>query len=103
MEAWIDVAAAAEFPPGTCRIVYLGATPIAVFNADGEYFAIVDVCSHEAETLSDGLVDGREIVCPRHGARFSLVTGAALSPPAVEPVDIFAVRVHEGMVQVRDA
>jgi 3-phenylpropionate/trans-cinnamate dioxygenase ferredoxin subunit len=59
-------------------------------------------CSHEAETLSDGEVAGEEIICPRHGAHFSIPTGAALSPPAYEPVATFPVRVEGGMVMVKD-
>ena len=46
------------------------------------------------------MVEGEEVICPRHGARFSLVTGAALTPPAYEPVATFPVRVEEGVVQV---
>ena len=102
MDEWIDVAPESGFPPGSRRCVAAGGTPIAVFNIAGVYYAIEDVCSHEAETLSDGAVDGCDIVCPRHGARFSLATGAALSPPAYEPVATFPVRVANGMVQVRD-
>ena len=77
-------------------------TPIAVFNLNGRYYAIEDLCSHEAETLSDGEVAGEEIICPRHGAHFSIPTGAALSPPAYEPVATFPVRVEGGMVMVKD-
>jgi len=66
----------------------------------GRYHAIEDLCSHEAEALSWGVVEGEEVICPRHGARFSLVTGAALTPPAYEPVAVFPVRVEEGVVQV---
>jgi 3-phenylpropionate/trans-cinnamate dioxygenase ferredoxin subunit len=102
MDDWIDVAASDEFPPGACRTVDAFGTPIAVFNVDGTYYAIEDVCSHEAETLSDGKLDGCEITCPRHEARFSLRTGEALCAPAYEPVATFPVRVAEGMVQVRD-
>ena len=102
MEPWIDVAPETEFPPDSKRCVTAGGTPIAVFNVAGTYYAIEDLCSHEAETLSDGEVDGCDIVCPRHGARFSLATGAALSPPAYEPVATFPVRVANGMVQVMD-
>jgi 3-phenylpropionate/trans-cinnamate dioxygenase ferredoxin component len=47
-------------------------------------------------------VDGDEVICPRHGARFCIRTGEALSPPAYEPVPTFPVRVTDGMVQVRD-
>jgi len=102
MAAWMDVAAAADFPPGSVRTVDADGVPIAVFNVGGEYYAIEDCCSHEAGTLSDGTVEGREIICPRHFARFSLVSGAALSPPAYEPVASFPVRIADGMVQVRD-
>lgn len=102
MSDWTDVAPEAEFPPGTCRVTDAEGVAIAVFNVNGRYCAIEDLCSHEAETLSTGTVDGFEVLCPRHAARFSLITGDALSPPAYEPVAVFPVRVENGMVQVRD-
>jgi 3-phenylpropionate/trans-cinnamate dioxygenase ferredoxin subunit len=102
MADWVDVARVDDFPPGTVRTVEIEGTPIAVFNLNGHYYAIEDVCTHEAETLSDGAVEGEEIVCPRHGAHFSIVTGAALSPPAYEPVTTFPVQVEGGMVMVKD-
>jgi 3-phenylpropionate/trans-cinnamate dioxygenase ferredoxin subunit len=98
--AWLTVARVEDFPPGAVRRVEWEDTPIAVFNLGGRYCAIVDVCTHEAETLSDGIVAGEEIVCPRHGAHFSLVTGEALSPPAYEPVTTFPVRVEGGRVEI---
>jgi 3-phenylpropionate/trans-cinnamate dioxygenase ferredoxin subunit len=97
---WIAIASAEAFPPGTCRTLEVDGVPVAVFNVEGSYFAIADVCTHEAETLSDGFVEGHEIVCPRHGAHFSLVTGMALSPPAYEPIATFPVRVENGVVQL---
>jgi len=102
MAAWVDVARAEDFPPGTVRTVETDGTPIAVFNLDGRYYAIEDVCTHEAETLSNGAVEDEAIVCPHHGARFSIRTGAALSPPAYEPVTTFPVQVERGMVRVKD-
>ena len=102
MADWVDVARVDDFPPGTVRTVEIEGTPIAVFNLNGHYYAIEDVCTHEAETLSDGAVEGEEIVCPRHGAHFSIVTGAALSPPAYEPVTTFPMQVEGGMVMVKD-
>ena len=102
MAEWVDVARVEDFAPGTVRTLEIEGTPIAVFNLDGHYYAIEDVCSHEAETLSDGDLEGAEIICPRHGAHFSIVTGAALSPPAYEPVTTFPVRVEGGMVMVKD-
>lgn len=102
MDEWTDVAAAADILPGSFRRLDLNGVAIAVFNIDGHYYAIEDVCSHEAETLSGGPLNGLEISCPRHAARFSLRTGEALSPPACEPITIFPVRVEQGRVQVRD-
>ena len=97
---WIAIAAVEAFPPGSCRTLDVEGVPVAVFNVDGAYFAIADTCTHEAEMLSDGFLEGHEIVCPRHGSRFSLITGAALSPPAYEPVATFPVRIENGVVQL---
>ena len=102
MADWVDVARVDDFPPGTVRTVEIEGTPIAVFNLNDRYYAIEDVCTHEAENLSSGEMEGEEIVCPRHGAHFSILTGAALSPPAYEPVTTFPVQVEGGMVLVKD-
>ena len=102
MAEWTDVARQADFGPGTRRTVIADGVQMAVFNIDGTYHAIEDLCTHEAETLSNGEVEGCEVICPRHAARFSLITGEALAPPAYEPVAVFPVRVEQGMVQVRD-
>jgi 3-phenylpropionate/trans-cinnamate dioxygenase ferredoxin component len=73
---------------------------IAVFNVDGEFFAIKDVCTHDQARLSDGELTGETIVCPWHGACFSVKTGDALSLPATEPVETFAVILKEDEVYV---
>jgi len=101
MAKWLDVASIDDFPDGAVRVVDLDdGRQIAVFNVGGRFRAIEDRCSHEDENLSWGVVEGDEIVCPRHGAHFSLVTGEALSPPAYEPVATFPVRVEGGSVQI---
>jgi nitrite reductase/ring-hydroxylating ferredoxin subunit len=64
---------------------------IALFNLDGTFFAIKDVCTHDQAPLSEGELDGDTIVCPWHGACFSVRTGEALSLPATEPVETFPV------------
>jgi len=103
MSDWIDVAPQSEFPPGDWRSLDVDGTQVAVFNLAGEYYAIEDLCTHDGGTLTGGAVDGEQIVCPRHGARFSIKTGAVLTPPAYEPLATFALRIEHGMVQVRDA
>jgi 3-phenylpropionate/trans-cinnamate dioxygenase ferredoxin subunit len=100
MSKWIDVASVDELTPGSCRVADMDGTAVAVFNLDGEFYAIEDVCTHDGGVLSNGKVEGKEIVCPRHGARFSIVTGAVLAPPAYEDVRTFPVRIADGRVQV---
>ena len=102
MSEWTDVSDVDSFPPGDHRLVDVDDVPVAVFNLDGEFFAIEDVCTHDYGQLTGGCIEGDEIVCPRHAARFSIRTGEALTPPAYEAVSTFPVRVCEGHVQVRD-
>ncbi len=100
MSEWIDVAAVADFLPGTCRKVSTDESSILVFNLDGRYYAVENRCTHEDAELLDGVLEGDEIICPLHGARFSVVTGAVLEPPAYENLCTFPVRVTNGWVEV---
>ncbi|MSP85807.1 MAG: non-heme iron oxygenase ferredoxin subunit [Methylotenera sp.] len=100
MSDWIDVAAVEDFMPGMCRVVETGDISIAIFNLDGCYYAIENRCTHEEAELSDGALEGDQIVCPLHGARFSVVTGAVLTPPAYESLRTFPVRVTNSWVEV---
>jgi 3-phenylpropionate/trans-cinnamate dioxygenase ferredoxin subunit len=99
---WVAVARADEIAPGQWRVAEVEDTRIVVFNLDGDFHAIEDVCTHDGGQLTGGHVEGDEIVCPRHGARFCIRTGEALSAPAYEATAKFPVRVENGVVQVRD-
>ena len=102
MSDWVSVARAEELAPGGFRIVDVDGAQVVVFNLDGQYYAIEDVCTHDGGQLTGGYIEGDQIVCPRHGARFCIRTGEALSPPAYEPTATFPVRVENGVVEVRD-
>jgi 3-phenylpropionate/trans-cinnamate dioxygenase ferredoxin subunit len=102
MSDWVTVAKVGELAPGSHRVVDVDGANVAVFNVNGEYYAIEDVCTHDGGQLTGGVVEGDEVVCPRHGARFSIRTGAALTAPAYEPVAKFPLRVENGVIQVRD-
>lgn len=102
MSDWISVVKTSELAPGQWRVVDADGTPIVVFNLGGDYYAIEDVCTHDGGRLTGGKVEGDVIICPRHGARFCIRTGEALSPPAYEPTAKFPVRVENEEIQVRD-
>ncbi|MBB4683685.1 bifunctional 3-phenylpropionate/cinnamic acid dioxygenase ferredoxin subunit [Amycolatopsis jiangsuensis] len=89
-----------ELPPGeSVRIA--GPEPIAVFNADGELYAIGDTCSHQDASLADGWLEGCFVECPLHAALFDLRTGMPSCLPAKRPVRTYAVLVDEGVIYVR--
>jgi 3-phenylpropionate/trans-cinnamate dioxygenase ferredoxin subunit len=98
--SWIPVAAAAAIADGDYAQTEIDGALIAVFNIHGTFYAIEDVCTHDGGELAGGAIDGNVVVCPRHGARFCLRTGAALTPPAYEPVRTFETRIQDGMVEV---
>ena len=97
----IVVAPVEELPPGTVKIVHAGEISVGVYNLDGRYCALEDRCSHDDGPLCEGEFDCAErvAVCPRHGARFDIETGRALTLPAYIPVATYPVRVRDdGMV-----
>ena len=102
MEGWVRVCGSEELLPGEFRLAYDGDTAIAVFNIDGELYAIEDVCTHDGGELASGTLSGHEIECPRHGARFDVRTGAARCPPAYEPTAKFPLKLEAGSIFVRD-
>ena len=102
MSEWLAVAPVGSLSPGDFEVLETDDRLIAVFNVDGEFYAIEDICTHDGEELTGGPVVDDVIICPRHGASFCIRTGEVLTPPAYEDVATFPVRIHEGMIQVRD-
>jgi len=102
-ETWLPAGKASDLPPGRVRLV-TGPDDqrLAVCNVDGAYYAIEDVCTHDGGSLDQGELEGDEIECPRHGARFDVRTGAARCPPAYEPTAKFPLKVESGSIYVRD-
>lgn len=100
MSEFLAIATTDELTPGDRIIVEIGRKWIAVFNVDGTYYAIEDVCTHDDGPLAEGELHGCEIECPRHGARFDLRTGAVTAPPALVPVPTYDVRVVDNQIQI---
>jgi 3-phenylpropionate/trans-cinnamate dioxygenase ferredoxin subunit len=94
MPDFIKVATTSQLAPGARLLVEYQGTPVGLFNIDGEFYAIQDVCTHDGGPLAEGEVDGDIIICPRHGARFNLKTGAVRTLPAYRPVPIYQVKVE---------
>lgn len=98
---WIDAGPTDALSDGQTLSIAVGRRMIAVARSGETYFAIEDVCTHDGAELTGGTIEGTEIICPRHGARFCLRTGQALTPPAYEPVRVFATKIESGRLWVR--
>ena len=98
----VVVGSVEDLPPGQVKIVRAGELSIGVYNAGGNLYAIEDRCTHDDGPLAEGDWEPDECVatCPRHGARFDIRTGRALSLPAYLPVATFPVRVEDGLITV---
>jgi 3-phenylpropionate/trans-cinnamate dioxygenase ferredoxin subunit len=103
MSEWIDVNNVANLPPGSVSLIDVNDIEVAVFNIGGQFYAIEDICTHDGGTLAEGEVQGFEIECPRHGARFDLRSGRVTAPPACEDISTFQVRILDNRVQVHAA
>jgi 3-phenylpropionate/trans-cinnamate dioxygenase ferredoxin component len=100
-QQWITIATVDEVPPGERLVVEIGREWVAVFNINGVYYAIEDVCTHDDGPLAEGELRGTTIECPRHGACFDVTTGKVLSAPAVVDVQTYHVRVQGADLQVQ--
>lgn len=95
MSELVKIATVDEVPVNDKKLVEIDGVRIALFNLDGAFYAIEDVCTHDGGPLVEGeIVNGHEVRCPRHGARFDIRTGAALSLPAFEPTAAYDVYIQ---------
>lgn len=92
MATWHDVAAAADVSDDTPVSVKVGEREIGIFALNGKYYAIEDVCPHAYALLSQGFVDGDEVECPLHGAKFHIPSGKCTKEPGGRDLACFAVK-----------
>lgn len=97
---FVKVASQAELPPGERLLIEINGQPIVILNLAGKLFAMGDICTHDNAPLGDGDLDGYQIICPRHGARFDVRTGKALTLPAVHDSPAYPVRVRDGQIEI---
>jgi nitrite reductase/ring-hydroxylating ferredoxin subunit len=100
MGTFVKAAKAGEIGPGKGKAVEVAGRRIAVFNVGGTYYAIDDSCTHRGGPLSEGILEGKEVTCPWHGAVFDVTSGAVLGPPAPKGVQKYNVRVSSAEIEI---
>ncbi len=101
MAEFVKVANVSEVPDPGKTLVEVDGEMVALFHVDGQWHAIDDVCTHDGGPLADGELRNHTISCPRHGAKFDIRTGAALTMPAIRPTRAHDVKVEGATVFVR--
>ncbi len=87
-----------EIDENSVKVVNIENKDIAIFNVDGEFYAIDDLCSHAEASLAEGEVFDCKVECPLHGAEFDLKTGEAVTLPATRPVDTYMISVENDII-----
>lgn len=95
---FVEVALEKEIPVNERLYLEIDSKPIVIINLAGKLFAVGDVCTHDNGPAGDGELDGYELICPRHGARFDIRSGKATRAPAFTDIPSFPVRVEDGKV-----
>jgi nitrite reductase/ring-hydroxylating ferredoxin subunit len=98
MPEWVRVASVGDCPPGSLLGVEAGRERVVLANVDGDFYALLDRCSHQDYPLSDGELHGDRLECLYHGATFDVCSGRAMGLPAIRPVRTFPVEVRDGAV-----
>jgi 3-phenylpropionate/trans-cinnamate dioxygenase ferredoxin subunit len=101
LSRFVPVARESDVAPGEVTVVSAEGKSLALGHCtDGSWGAIDNVCTHDGGTLGEGELEDCLVECPRHGARFDLLTGEVKALPAVFPVNAYPVRVVNGQVEV---
>jgi nitrite reductase/ring-hydroxylating ferredoxin subunit len=99
---WREAATESEFAEQDRKLLdFGGELQVGLYKVEGEYFAVSAWCSHQKASMVHGDVEGHELMCPVHGARFDLKTGKNLSLPAVRPVASYPVKIENGRIYVK--
>ena len=102
MKKWIEVASLEEFKDTDRKMVDLGGmNQIGLFKVDDQFYAMSAWCTHQRATMVHGDLDGYELMCPLHGARFDIRDGAATCLPAVQAADTYKVKIEEGKILIK--
>ncbi len=73
---------------------------IALYKLSDGVFATENSCSHEYSELSEGMIVGEDVYCPKHGSRFDIRSGAVRDLPATRPVKTYEVKIEDGVIYV---
>ncbi|MBS3104675.1 non-heme iron oxygenase ferredoxin subunit [Candidatus Woesearchaeota archaeon] len=99
MPNFVKVASTSDLKPGENKVVNVNGIEVALFNVDGEFFAISNTCLHRGGPLGEGMLEGDTVACPWHGWRFNVKTGVSPVVPTAK-VQTYQVKVEGNDVMI---
>ena len=100
MRTFVKAAQISDVAPGQAKRIDIAGRSLAIFNLGGRYHTIDDACNHRGGSLSEGEVEEDAVVCPWHGARFSIITGELLGAPGRGPIRSYPTRVNGRDIEI---
>ena len=98
--SWAKAASITDVVAGQVKAVTVAGKQLALCHAGDAFYAVDDLCTHDNGPLAEGTLDGLQLECPRHGARFDVQTGQVKCFPAVIPIKSYPVKVEGSDVLV---
>ncbi len=98
--SFIDIAKVDEITPGNMKGATVGGKDILITNIEGRYYAIGGKCTHAGGNLSKGKLEGKIVICPRHGSKFDVTTGNRVSGPAAQNEPKYEVKIEGSSIKV---
>lgn len=101
MGEFVEAAKLSDIPDPGKQLLEIDDRLVVLFHVGGQFYCLDDVCTHDDGPLGEGRLDGYSIACPRHGAKFDIRDGRALTMPATEATGVHEVKVEGESVFVR--
>jgi len=102
MSDFVTVADAKEIGPGEGRVVEVNGDEVALFNLNGTFYAIDNMCVHQGGPLGEGMLEGENVICPWHSWKYNVKTGVCSTNPSMK-VKTYSVKIEDGQVKVASA
>jgi nitrite reductase (NADH) small subunit len=100
MTDFVRAIAVADLAPGQCTEATVGGTPVAIFNVDGTFYATSNLCLHRGGALGQGMLQGREVMCPWHAWSWNVTNGENAANGTLK-IPTYDVKVEDGQVFVK--
>lgn len=100
-QEFVSVLKTKDLADGKMKAVNLGNEMVCIINLGGSFYAINNICTHEGGPLDEGTLDGFEVECPWHGAKFDIRTGEVKAPPAEQPVPTYQIKIQGDEILIR--